>query len=91
MNSAARYLKIQSFSMKPDSCDQNAPAEEVGSRGLIPGAFGIDPTGAYLFAANQASEDIVPFLINQNTGRLALTRQVIQVSSPSCVTFAEIK
>jgi 6-phosphogluconolactonase len=67
------------------------PVEEVSSRGLIPRAFGIDPTGSYIFVANQASDDIIPFLIDNRTGRLAPTRQIIRVNSPSCVVFALIK
>jgi 6-phosphogluconolactonase len=67
------------------------PVEEVSSRGLIPRAFGIDPTGSYLFAVNQGSDDVIPFFIDQQTGRLTPTRRAINMNSPSAVAFALIK
>jgi 6-phosphogluconolactonase len=67
------------------------PVEEVSSRGLMPRAFTIDPTGTYLFAANQASDDIATFRINAQTGRLAATRRLIRVNSPSCVAFMPLQ
>jgi 6-phosphogluconolactonase len=64
--------------------------EEVSSRGVMPRTLALDPTGEYLFAANQASDDITTFKIDQETGRLAATRKVIKVNSPSCVVFMPV-
>ncbi|MGA2073619.1 MAG: beta-propeller fold lactonase family protein [Terriglobia bacterium] len=59
--------------------------------GKTPRNFSIDPTGTYLFVANQDSDNVVRFRINANTGLLTPTGQVLQVSSPVCVTFVAIK
>jgi 6-phosphogluconolactonase len=65
-----------------------APAEHVLTQGKTPRNFAIDPTGSYLFAANQDSNNIVVFRIDSQTGHLTPTGQVLEVSSPVCVTFA---
>jgi 6-phosphogluconolactonase len=67
------------------------PIEEVSSRGVMPRTLALDPTGEYLFAANQASDDITTFRIDTETGRLAATRRVIKVDSPSCVVFTPVQ
>jgi 6-phosphogluconolactonase len=63
------------------------PAEYVATRGKTPRNFGIDPTGSFLFAANQDSGNIVVFRINPDSGRLTPTGQVVEVPSPVCVKF----
>jgi 6-phosphogluconolactonase len=63
------------------------PAGYAPTLGKEPRSFAIDPTGAYLFAANQNSDSIVQFRIDPNNGRLTPTGQVLEVSSPVCVTF----
>ena len=55
------------------------------------GGFAIDPTGAYLFAANQDSGTVVLFRIDQTTGRLRPTNLTMQVGAPVCVTFLGVK
>jgi 6-phosphogluconolactonase len=59
--------------------------------GKTPRNFAVDPTGSYLFAANQDSDSIVQFRIDPNTGRLTPTGQVLEVPSPVCVTFVPIE
>ena len=63
------------------------PVEQVPTQGKAPRNFAIDPTGAYLFAANQNSDNIVIFSIDQKTGKLSPTGNVLEVSTPVCVTF----
>ena len=63
------------------------PAGYAPTLGKEPRSFAIDPTGTYLFAANQNSDSIVQFRIDPNNGRLTPTGQVLEVSSPVCVTF----
>jgi 6-phosphogluconolactonase len=67
------------------------PAGHVPTLGKTPRNFAIDPTGTYLFAANQNSDSIVQFRIDPNSGRLTPTGQVLEVPSPVCVTFLAIK
>ncbi len=59
--------------------------------GKTPRNFAIDPTGSWLLAANEDSNDIVVFRINQKDGRLSSTGDVVQVPSPTCVTFVAIR
>jgi len=63
------------------------PVEQAPTQGKVPRNFAIDPTGAYLFAANQNSGDVVLFRIDANTGRLTPTGEKMEVSSPVCVVF----
>ena len=44
-------------------------------------------TGAYLFAANQNSDNIVQFRVDPKSGRLKPTGKTVDVSKPVCVQF----
>lgn len=62
----------------------------VGSQptlGLAPRNFAIDPTGNYLLAANQNSNEIVIFKRNKITGLLTDTKNRISVGRPVCLQF----
>jgi 6-phosphogluconolactonase len=61
--------------------------EHVSTQGKTPRNFSLDPTGGYLFAANENSDTVVLFRVNANTGRLTPAGQVLEVPSPSCVIF----
>jgi len=65
--------------------------EQVPSGGNMPRTFGIDPTGSYLFAANQESGTVVLFKVDGNTGRLAQTSSVLKIDVPVCITFVPIQ
>ena len=56
--------------------------------GKNPRDFAIDPSGRYLLAANQDSDSILVFKIDQATGKLILTRTRINVGNPVCLKFA---
>ena len=55
--------------------------------GKTPRNFAIDPSGRFLFAENQASDTIVVLAIDQSTGALTPTGEVLEVPSPVCVRF----
>jgi 6-phosphogluconolactonase len=55
--------------------------------GKTPRHFAIDPTGAYLLAENQESDNIVIFHIDPATGSLTPTGQTVDAPSPVCITF----
>ena len=57
------------------------------TKGRTPRNFAIDPTGAFLLAANEESGNIVVFRIDAATGALTPTGQVEEVSAPVCITF----
>lgn len=62
----------------------------VGSQstlGLAPRNFAIDPTGNFLLAANQNSNEIVVFKRNKKTGLLNDTGNRIAVGRPVCIQF----
>jgi 6-phosphogluconolactonase len=61
--------------------------EDVPTLGKEPRNFALDPTGAYLFAANQNSNTVVVFRVNPSNGRLTPTGEKVEVMSPVCVTF----
>jgi 6-phosphogluconolactonase len=58
--------------------------------GKIPRNFNVDPTGAYLFAANASSDNIVLFKIDANSGRLTETGKVLAAPSPVCLRFVKV-
>lgn len=53
--------------------------------GKTPRNFIIDPTGNYLLAANQNTDNIVIFKRNKQTGLLQATGKQIEVSMPVCL------
>ena len=60
---------------------------EVSTKGQTPRNFVIDPTGAFLLAANEDSGNVVVFRIDAATGGLTPTGQVEEVAAPVCITF----
>jgi len=67
------------------------PVEYMPTQGKTPRSFEIDPTGTLLFAANQESNNIVVFKIDQKTGRLKPTGQTLDAISPVCLKFLKIE
>ena len=63
----------------------------VSTKGRTPRSFAIDPTGAYLLAANQESGNVVVFKIDPSTGALTATGEEMKVPAPVSVVFLEDK
>ena len=61
------------------------------TRGKTPRGFGIDPTGTFLLAAHQDSNNVVVFRIDAGAGKLAPTGQQLKVKSPVCVKFLPLR
>ena len=60
--------------------------------GKTPRHFALDPTGEYLLAANQDSNDITMFKVQASTGQLQpASRVVTDVTMPVCVLFVPAK
>jgi 6-phosphogluconolactonase len=55
--------------------------------GKNPRDFAVDPTGRFLIAANQDSDNIVVYKIDQKTGTLIPTNLGIHVGNPVCLKF----
>ena len=64
--------------------------EHVPSGGLMPRNFAIDPTGRYLFALHQLSNNVVEHKIDSATGRLSKTGKEIKVDTPVCLQFVPV-
>jgi 6-phosphogluconolactonase len=72
------------------SIDENGYLSLVGherTRGRIPRNFEVSRDGTLLAAANQDTNNIVLFRIDQHTGRLSATGEVADVGTPVCVRF----
>jgi len=68
------------------------PIEWTSTQGQTPRSFEIDPTGRFLFAANQKSDDIEIFPISQKTGSLRWEKmRSVGVASPVCVKFLAVE
>jgi 6-phosphogluconolactonase len=60
---------------------------EYPTMGKTPRHFAIDPTGKFLLAANQESNNIVIFRIDSTTGALTPTGEIAEAPAPVCITF----
>ena len=65
-----------------------APIAWEPTKGHTPRFFTLDPGGGLLYAANLESHNIVFFRVDQKTGQLTSTGQVVETGSPSCIVFA---
>ena len=65
-----------------------AAVEQSLTGGVMPRSFTIDPTGSYLLAANQLSNNVVVFKIDRATGRLSKTGKEVKVDTPVCLKFS---
>jgi 6-phosphogluconolactonase len=61
--------------------------ERVPTAGKTPRNFAIDPSGEWLLAANQDSNTIVTFRIDEKSGRLTVSGPTIEINSPTMVDF----
>ncbi|WP_420385301.1 lactonase family protein [Roseivirga sp.] len=57
------------------------------SKGLTPRDFEIDPSGKFMLVANQDSNTIMTYEINQETGELIDTGYIEEVPTPVCIKF----
>jgi 6-phosphogluconolactonase len=57
--------------------------------GKTPRNFNFDPSGNFLLAANQASDEIVIFKIDKKTGLLTDTGKRIEVANPVCLKWVD--
>jgi 6-phosphogluconolactonase len=55
----------------------------------IPRGFGIDPSGRWLVAAGQKSNDLTALAIDQTSGKLSAGPNKISVDKPVCVAFVQ--
>jgi len=58
--------------------------------GIMPRSFTVDPSGKYLLAANQISNNVVVYAIDGATGQLSKTGKEIMVDVPVCLKFVPV-
>jgi 6-phosphogluconolactonase len=63
------------------------PAGHVDTGGEWPRNFAIDPAGRFLFAENEHTDDVHAFGIDEGTGALDPTGEVIEIPQPVCMQF----
>ena len=73
---------------------QNGKLQLVGHQstlGRTPRNFNFDPSGNFLLAANQNSDEIVIFKIDKETGLLTDTQKRVTVGKPVCLKWIGVK
>jgi len=63
------------------------PVDYTSTLGKTPRNFNFDPTGNYLLAANQNSDEIVIFKRDKESGMLADSGNRISISKPVCIQW----
>ncbi|MEE9373086.1 MAG: lactonase family protein [Saprospiraceae bacterium] len=76
---------IQHFSILKNGTIQHAGS--TYTKGSVPRDFEISPDGKYLLVANQNSDNIVIFSIDESNGNLADTGKEITVKTPVSIKF----
>jgi 6-phosphogluconolactonase len=61
--------------------------QNIPCGGKTPRGLGLDPTGRWLFVANQQSGNVVEFSVDATTGRISPTGQELKIGSPVDVKF----
>jgi 6-phosphogluconolactonase len=57
----------------------------------MPRFFTLDPTGKWMFAANQETNDIFVFKVDEESGRLTPTGQKIEIGAPVSLVFVPMR
>jgi 6-phosphogluconolactonase len=63
---------------------------QTSTQGKTPRNFGIDPTGKFMIAVNQDTNNMIVYRIDQNTGKLTPTGQNLEVGAPVCVKYVPV-
>jgi len=74
------------FSIDPEK-GTLTEVEQVPPGGTMPRNFAIDPTGSYLFSANEYSGNVPLFRINSVTGKLTPTKTDLKIDVPVSIVF----
>jgi 6-phosphogluconolactonase len=78
------------FEIDPES-GKLAEIEQVSPGGTMPRNFAIDPTGNYLFCANELSNTVMVFRVNSDSGRLTPTSKMLKIDVPVCIKFVPVQ
>jgi len=89
-NRGDRTNEIDVFRIKPADGTLTF-VQRISTGGKMPRNFAIDPTGKWLFAANQDSNNIQVFQIDPASGELSAMFLIEGIASPTCVIFVPEK
>ncbi len=64
--------------------------QSVALEGKTPRNFALDPTGQWLWDANQESDSIVIYRVDPKTGKLTPSGKKLNIPSPACVLFVAL-
>ncbi|MBU3893813.1 lactonase family protein [Serratia rhizosphaerae] len=64
------------------------PVAETWTRGDYPRTITLDPSGRYLYALNQRSDNVTRFAVDPHSGKLSFIAGYTPVGSPSQMVFA---
>jgi 6-phosphogluconolactonase len=78
------------FAIEPSSGSLRE-VEQVSPGGSMPRSFAIDPSGAYLFSANQLTGNVALFQVDSNSGRLTPTKSELKIDVPVCIKFVPVQ
>jgi 6-phosphogluconolactonase (cycloisomerase 2 family) len=79
------HNSIAQFSVGGDG--ELKPVAEVWTRGDYPRTIMLDPSGRYLYALNQRSDNITRFSVDKQSGKLSFVAGYTPVGSPSQMVF----
>jgi len=85
---AANRLRNTIAVLKIDKTGRLAFRDETWSGGDYPRHIAIDPSGKFLFACNQRSDNVAAFRV-KGSGPLAPTNHLTPVGSPSVIAFVQ--
>lgn len=80
------FNTIAMYSVHPLSGELTLIGHQT-AKGKTPRNFVIDPTGTYLLVANQDSDNVVTFRIDQETGKLIDIGTETNIPTPVCLKF----
>jgi 6-phosphogluconolactonase len=60
------------------------------THGNSPRNFAIEPSGRYLLAANQDTDNIIVFEVDNESGKLTATGTEVSVSMPVCLKLVPV-
>ncbi len=66
---------------------QLSPIQTISTQGKFPRNFNLDPSGLWLLAANQDTDNVVVYRVDPASGMLAPTGAQVEVPTPICVRF----
>jgi len=84
----AEINNIAMFAIHPETGELKLLGHQ-SAKGKTPRNFAIDPSGTFLLIANQKSDNIVVYRIDQKNGLLLETGKEANVPSPVCIKFFE--